>query len=206
MIQVLQSSQVNFQELIQTFNLRVTRDPQFFPEWREQLPEITDSDRQFLDKMQAGYWNLVEHPPLLEKAIQIAILGPLLLLADFYLPPFHIKAEKSVEIAEEDEGVIIRGRIDILLLKEQFWALVIESKEAAFSIEAGLAQLLSYMLANPLLERPGYGLISSGGEFTFVKLISGPVNYYALSRIFQIRNPGNDLYDVLKIMKRIAQL
>ncbi len=200
------SSKVNFQELMRAFNLQVTRDPQFFVEWREGLMEISESDRHFLDKVQAGYWNLVEHPPLSEKAMQIFVLGPLLFLADFCLPPFHIQTEKSVEISEETNGLTIRGRIDILLLKEQFWALVIESKEAEFSIEAGLAQLLSYMLANPETEKPGYGLIASGGGFTFIKLARGPVNQYALSRIFEIRNPGNDLYDVLKILKHIAQL
>jgi hypothetical protein len=206
MVQAVQSSKVDFQELIQRFNLRVTRDPQFFSEWRESLPELSEGDRTFLDKVQAGYWNLVEHPPLSEKAIQVFVLGPLLFLADFCLPPFHIQTEKSVEITEEADGLIIRGRIDILLLKEQFWALVIESKEAEFSIEAGLAQLLAYMLANPATEKPGYGLIASGGGFTFVKLVRGAVNQYALSRIFEIRNPGNDLYDVLKILKYIAQL
>ncbi len=206
MVQAVQSSKVDFQELIQRFNLRVTRDPQFFSEWRESLPELPEGDRTFLDKVQAGYWNLVEHPPLSEKAIQVFVLGPLLFLADFCLPPFHIQTEKSVEITEEADGLIIRGSIDIWLLKEQFWALVIESKEAEFSIEAGLAQLLAYMLANPVTEKPGYGLIASGGGFTFVKLVRGAVNQYALSRIFEIRNPGNDLYDVLKILKYIAQL
>lgn len=205
MVQALQSSQVSLQELSQGFNLRATRDPQFFSEWQGPLPEISESDRHFLDKVQAGYWNLVEHPPLSEKAIQVFVLGPILFLADFCLPPFHIQTEKSVEIVEEANGVMVRGRIDILLLKEQFWALVIESKEAEFSIEAGLAQLLAYMLANPVAEKPGYGLIASGGGFTFVKLVRGPVNQYALSRIFEIRNPGNDLYDVLRILKRIAQ-
>lgn len=31
------------------------------------------------------------------------VLFPLLDLAGFYLPPFHIKSEKSIEIADQDE-------------------------------------------------------------------------------------------------------
>jgi hypothetical protein len=45
---------------------------------------------------------------------------PLLFIGKFYLPPFHIKLEKSVEIATENAGTIIKGRIDFLLLNEQF--------------------------------------------------------------------------------------
>ena len=205
-MQTLQASKIDIQDLISNFNLQVVRDLDFFREWQEGLPEVTDLEKQFLDKVRGGYWNLIDHPPLLEKAIQISIMGPILFLADFYLPPFHIQAEKAIEITAEDEGVIIRGQINILLLKERFWALVIESKEAAFSIEPALAQLLAYMLASPQVDKPCFGLISSGGSFCFVKLVRGQLNQYAISRIFEIRNPGNDLYDVFKILKRISQV
>ena len=171
------------------------------------MPEISEGDRSILDRVQSGFWNSIEYPPLSEKLIQISVLGPLLLIAGFYEPPFHIQAEKSVEISAEDEdGVTIRGRIDVLILKEQVWALVIEAKEAEFSIEAGVSQLLSYMLANPVTEKPSYGLIASGGSFIFVKLVKGETNNYGFSKIYEIRNPGNDLYEVLQILKKIASL
>ena len=131
----------------------------------------------------------------------------MLFRSGFYEPPFHIQSEKSVEISVEDEnGVTIRGRIDVLILKEQVWALVIESKEAEFSIEAGVSQLLSYMLANPVTDQPSYGLIASGGSFIFVKLVKGETNNYGFSKIYEIRNPGNDLYEVLQVLKKIANL
>lgn len=206
MVQAISASQVDLRDLTQRFKLQATRDPALFPEWRDNLPELTENEQQVLDKIQTGYWNLVEHPPLLERAIQTSVLGPILLLGDVYLPPFHIQAEKSIEIAAEDGDQLIRGRIDVLLIKTDFWVLVIESKEAEFSVEAGLPQLLSYLLANPDRDKPSYGLIVSGGSFLFIKLVQGDVNQYGLSRIFEIRNPGNDLYDVLKILKRIAQL
>ncbi|NJS42011.1 restriction endonuclease subunit R, partial [Candidatus Gracilibacteria bacterium] len=53
---------------------------------------------------------------------------------------------------------------------------------------------------------PNYGMIHAGGTFIFVKLVKAEAPLYALSRMFGIRNPGNDLYTVLKIMKRLSQL
>ncbi len=52
---------------------------------------------------------------------------------------YDFKAEKSVTISLEDEdGLIIEGRIDALVLKEQFWLMVIESKRAGISLEEGI--------------------------------------------------------------------
>ncbi|WP_319592565.1 restriction endonuclease subunit R [Zarconia navalis] len=184
----------------------MVRDESFFPEWQTALPEITDAEKQLLDKVKSRYFNLVEYPPFLEKTVQIAILSPLLFLADFFLPPFHIKAEKSTEIITEDEGVIIRGQLDFVVLKERVWLMVIESKEMSYSLEVGLAQLLSYMLASPHPDKPGYGMLTNGGSFTFVKLVREDVPKYKTSRFFELRNPGNELYDVLRVIKRIGQL
>ncbi|MBW4581335.1 MAG: restriction endonuclease subunit R [Tildeniella nuda ZEHNDER 1965/U140] len=206
MVQTLQARNVTLRHLIDNFGLQLIRDEQFFREWQDVLPDITDAEKQFLDKVQEGYFNLIDHPPLLEKAVQIAILGPVLFVANFFLPPFHIQAERSVEISAEDEGITIRGQADLILLKEQLWVMAIESKEASFSIEAGLAQLLAYMLANPHPSKPSFGLIVTGGSFMFVKLVQGNVSQYAISRIFEIRNPGNDLYSVVAILKHIGQL
>ena len=127
-------------------------------------------------------------------------------LAGFYLPPFRIRSEKSVEIALEDQGLIIKGKIDVLAVCNQFWVVVIESKQAAFSLEVGRSQLLTYMLANPHPEQPTYGLILNGSSFRFLKLVQGETSQYAVSKIFDLFNPGNDLYHVLRVLKRLAQL
>ncbi|MDB9511983.1 restriction endonuclease subunit R [Kamptonema animale CS-326] len=206
MVQTLQAQAVNLRDLIDKFGIQLVQDEGFFREWQDDLPEITDLDRQLLDKVKAGYINLLNYPPLLENVIRMAVLDPMLFIGDFYLAPFYVKAEKSVEIVSEDKGTIIRGNMDTLVLKDQFWVMVIESKKDEFSIEAGLAQILAYMLGNPHPNQPSYGLINAGGTFIFVKLVKAKVPLYALSRMFGIRNPGNDLYAVLRIMKRLSQL
>lgn len=206
MVQTLQVRQVTLRDLIEKFQVQLVQEQRFFPEWQGNLPDLTDFEKQFLDKVKAGYFNLVTDPPVLEKPVQLAIVAPILFLADFYLPPFQIKAERSIEIAAEDEGVVLRGSLDTLILKEQLWLLVIESKQAAFSLEVGLAQLLAYMMATPHLDRPCFGMLTNGGNFTFVKLVKHSVYQYATSNQFSIRNQGNQLYEVLRILKRISQL
>jgi hypothetical protein len=93
-----------------------------------------------------------------------------------------------------------------LLLNEQFWVSVIESKQVAYSVEAGLDQILAYMLATPHPDKPVFGMITSGGSFMFIKLVKGEPPQYTTSDIFDIRNRGNELYNVLSILKRLGQI
>ena len=144
---------------------------------------------------------------MLENAVKMAVVSPLLLLADLFLPPFKFQAEKSVKLVSEDEGTIIEGRIDVLVLQNDFWVTVIESKKASYSAEVGIPQLLAYMLANPNPSHPCYGMISNGGYFLFLKLVHGVRPKYAISNPFDLRKKnGNDLYRVVSILKRLGEL
>jgi hypothetical protein len=107
MIQTIPARDINLRYLIDNFGLQLIQDEQFFLEWQDNLPEITDLDKQLLDKVKAGYFNLLNYPPLLEDVIRMAILDPLLFIGDFYLAPFFVKSEKSIEIAVEDEETFI---------------------------------------------------------------------------------------------------
>lgn len=49
-------------------------------------------------------------------------------------------------------------------------------------------------------------MVSNGQSFLFLKLTKTPQPQYANSRLFSLVNPGNDLYEVLKVMKRIGQV
>jgi len=80
------------------------------------------------------------------------------------------------------------------------------SQNASFSIEEGLAQILSYMLGSPAPRKLTFGMIATGSEFIFVKLVKGNTPQYGTSKVFSMRNPGNDLYDVLKILKKLMKI
>jgi hypothetical protein len=119
----------------------------------------------------------------------------------------------ALDLRDDSNETIIEGKIDFLILKDQFWVTVIESKRDELSIRTGLAQLLAYMLASPHPERPttscvstSFGMITTGGSFVFIKLTHGKSPQYTTSRGFELLNPGNDLYEVLAIVKRLRQL
>ncbi|QOV23686.1 restriction endonuclease subunit R [Anabaenopsis elenkinii] len=206
MTQIIQAKNIDLRYLIDNFGIELVLDRQFFWEWEEELPEITDLEKQLLDKVKAGYLNLLNYPPLLEDVVRMAIVDPILFIGDFYLSPFYVKSEESIDIAVPDEDIIIKGRLDTLVLKDRFWVMIIESKKASFSIEEGLAQILAYMLGNPYPDQPSFGMIATGSEFIFVKLVKGKPPRYSLSKGFLMRNPGNELYEVLRILKGLTQL
>jgi hypothetical protein len=206
MVQNLQAENITLRDLIDFYGLQFVGDRSFFLEWQQELPDLPESEMQLLDQIKAGYLNLRNDPPLLENTVNAAILSPLLFIGKFYLPPFHIKLEKSIELSIQDHDVVIKGRIDFLLLNRQLWVTVIESKQVAYSVEAGLDQILAYMLAAPQSQHTVFGMITSGGSFMFLKLVKGVVPQYGTSNIFDIRNTGNQLYDVLRILKRLSQL
>lgn len=206
MTQTLAAENVTLEQLILLYGLELVDSEEFFREWQDELPELTNSDKQLLDQIKAGYINLRNYPPLLENTVNTTVLSPLLFIGKFYLPPFHLKLEKSIEIETQDNQTIIKGRIDFLLLNQKFWVTVIESKQVAYSVEAGLDQILVYMLAAPQSQDVVFGMITSGGSFIFIKLLKGDPPRYATSDIFDVRNRSNELYNVLRILKRISQL
>ena len=112
-----------------------------------------------------------------EEAVKMVVLSPLLDLAGFYQPPFAIETETPTKISAEDEGIIVKGNIDVLVIQRQLWILVIESKATKFDVMTALPQALAYMLDDPKRELlcssddcPTFVLLVNGREFVFVKL------------------------------------
>lgn len=204
MVSAVEANKITLRDLINQFGLQRVDTDNFFLEWQTNLPELTTSDQQLLDKVRLGFLNLLDYPPMLEDSVRMAVLDPILFIGNFYLAPFEVRSEEAIELILNDEDTIVRGKIDTLILKEQLWVMVIESKRASFSVEQGLAQILAYMLARPQTDTPTFGMITTGGSFIFIKLVNGSNPQYATSKLFGTRNSG-DLYDVLRILKRLIQ-
>jgi hypothetical protein len=207
MATTMRAGDVTLHDLGARFGLQLSKDPAFFLEWHAELPTISEQEKQQLDRIQASYLHLVSQTSMFEDVVKMVVVSPLLYLADFFLPPLSIQSEVTVQLAIADEELAIEGKIDILVLHNRLWLLLIESKRAAASIEVGLPQLLAYMLASPNPVQPVYGMITNGGSFVFLKLVRAQdAAHYALSRIFEMRNPGNDLYPVLAVLKHLKHL
>ncbi len=187
------------------FGLERTNDEQLFREWQDDLPELNDLEKSTLDEVKDDYLHLSQYP-MLEPTVKMVVLSPLLRLAGFYRPPFYLASEHEVSISSEDEGTIVRGRIDILICQPPFWIVVIEAKRAEYSLKVGIPQALAYMLANPEPEKPAFGFVTNGTEFILIKLTKRDTPQYAFSNQFSLLNRGNDLYTVVMILKRLGQL
>jgi len=57
--------------------------------------------------------------------------------------------QRLPEISAEDEGAIVKGSIDVLVIQKRFWVLVIEAKSTKFDVLIALPQALAYMLNDP---------------------------------------------------------
>ena len=206
MVQTIQASKTTIGYLIDKFDLQRVNDDKFFTEWLADLPELSDLEKQTLDRIKSNFFHLIERQQMIESIVKMVVLSPLLELAGFYQPPFEIDGEKGVEIFVEDEDEVIKGDIDVLVLGNYLWIFVIESKRSSLSLDAGIPQALAYMLGNPNHEKPCFGFVTNGSHFVFLKLIKQDTPQYGRSDDFSIFNRGNDLYRVFSILKHLAAL
>jgi hypothetical protein len=194
-----------FRQVEEKLGLRLAEDPQFFLEWMEVAIALTDLEQARLEQVRRNYLYQLSNGILLEETIKMVVLSPLLELAGFYQSPYKFRAEVPVEIqalGEQDE--ILRGRIDALVLQEQLWITLIESKRATFDLELALPQALTYMAAAPNLTHPVYGMVTNGSSYLFIKIQDCQ---YAISDLFSTRSPyRNNLSEVLKTLKHLGRL
>ena len=206
MVQTLSARAATLEDLRQHFGLQLATAHQFFPEWLEAAAEVTATEQEQLDRVKRHFLHLSQSLPLMENSIKMVVLSPLLALAGFYDEPFNLRTEAPSEAVSQDEGLVIRGQVDVLVVLDRLWVLAIESKNMGISLSAGIPQALSYMLAAPPAERPSFGLVTNGSEFVFLKLVQQPTPQYSSSRVFSMLSPTNELYDILRILKFLGQL
>jgi hypothetical protein len=201
MAQAIAAKDVTLRELKQNFGIQISQDPAFFTEWLDGFTPLSEEDHHLLDRVKANFLELMEDPPMLENMVKMVVLAPLLDLAGFYHKPFRIETETAIALEMKDEGAIIRGRIEVLVIKNQLWLLVIESKRSDFAVTRAIPQALAYMLSNSEPVQPTFGMITNGNEFLFLKTSR---KEYTNSRLFSLVNPNNELYEVLQILKYLG--
>lgn len=206
MVQATQISEtISLYDLRVDFGLEESVQSNFFNEWQEKLPDLSDLEQRLLDRVKQNFVALTARNPISENLVKMTVVSPLLDLANFYRIEYEILDEASIEInATGENDIVYRGRIDILVIQNQFWLAVIEAKHSKFSLINAIPQALAYMLASPHPDKPVFGLVTNGSEFRFLKLINKPTPQYAFSKLFSIIDPGNDLHQVLQVIKSIA--
>jgi Type I restriction enzyme R protein N terminus (HSDR_N) len=182
-----------------------SEDKTFFTEWWESLPDLSGVEQDRLTILRQRLLYHRADGDLLEGSVMLLVASPLLELAGFYDAPFKLKAEASVEIVVDDGEEILRGRIDALILQQNFWVLVLEAKKTTISTRSALPQALAYMMANTQTTQPTFGMMTNGDDVLFVKLTTQPSGQYDLSRVFLLYTLPEELQSVLQILKQIGQ-
>ncbi|MEQ9668895.1 MAG: type I restriction endonuclease subunit R [Coleofasciculus sp. G2-EDA-02] len=186
-------------------NLRQADDERFFSEWVDNLPELDEREQAGVARIKQRYDYHRGDGLLLEGTINLVVVSPLLELAGFLDPPFRIRSPYGVGLELDDPEETIRGFIDTLVVQEQLWILVIESKRTSIPVPAALPQLLAYMLASPQGGSSAFGMATNGDEFVFLKLSQGDSPEYDVSRTFSLFPRRHELGEVLRILKRLGQ-
>jgi hypothetical protein len=193
-------------EVHERFGLRRSPNDQFFMEWYTNLPSLNALEQETLDRIRQRFRYHREAGQVTEGAVNAIVVSRLMEMAGFYDPPFRLRSEVTVDIETVDENETLRGRIDFLVVQGQFWRAVIESKETEFDVEVGIPQILAYMMANPIQDKPLFGMVTNGNSFIFLKVKQGEVPEYDFSDTYSPLSRANRLYEVLQILKGIGQV
>ncbi len=203
MPQTSKAREVDLELLQEDFGLVYLRDRKLFVEGSIELPTLTVAEMELLDEVNDEF-SYLSTKDALEPIVKMVVLSPLLRIAGFFRPPFKITAEKKVELVTEDEGLIVRGLIDLLVFYNQIWVVSIEAKRAEYSLKVAFPQVLTYMLASPTPQPIVSGLVTNGSEFRFIQLHKGEKPTYVMSDLLAI-DRGDDLYRVAQILKYLGQ-
>jgi hypothetical protein len=204
---IANASSLTLSNLRATFGLKLNSSDRFFEEWLNNAPTLTEAELQGLERLNRNYTYLSQEEPPLEEIVKLVVISPLLDLAGFYQFPFLVKAEvsSSIEVSDKDTAMTVQGRIDILVIQDNFWILVIESKPARLDVTAGIPQALTYLLSAPNLQSSCYGMVTNGREVLFLKCDrhqSSP--QYTRSPTYRLLENITERIQVLQGLKQIG--
>ncbi|MDJ0617607.1 MAG: type I restriction endonuclease subunit R [Calothrix sp. MO_192.B10] len=192
-------------DLQKCFNLHQTDSNQFFSELQSELPPLNSQEQAGIERIKRRYDYHRLDGLLLKGTINLLVLSPLLEIAGFLDSPFRIRSPYGIELEIEEPEETIHGFIDTLVVQEQLWIFVVESKRTSIPVPAALPQLLAYMFATPRQDKSAFSMATNGDEFVFLKLVFGDTPQYDISRTFSLFPRRHELGEVLQIMKRLGQ-
>ncbi|PZV17841.1 MAG: type I restriction endonuclease subunit R [Pseudanabaena sp.] len=185
------------------FGLSRSESRDFFTEWSDQLPVINPSDRANLEILWRRYIYHRSGGHLLESTVMLLLVSPLLTIAGLYDPPFRIKAEESIAIDVSDSEETLQGRIDVLVLRDRLWIIVLESKKTMLSVWLALPQTLAYLMASPNGDLRTFAMLTNGDDIVFVKLEG---KQYAMSQVLAPLVNRCELEVAWQVLRKIAEI
>ena len=83
MLQTIPARNIGLYSLQENFGLERCHDPDFFPEWQQEIEAIDDADQETLNTIKTEF-NYLSNRPILEAMVKMVVVSPLLRLAGFY--------------------------------------------------------------------------------------------------------------------------
>lgn len=158
------------------------------------------NQKAFLDRLRQRYHYYYDSGILTEGIVLLSIVAPLLEHLGFHEPPFFVRSEIGVQLTVQERDEVYRGRIDVLVVREQFWVLTVEAKRSKFAADVALPQCLAYMAASG--QAQAFGLVTNGSDFVFCKLRG---ETYDFSEPFSLLSRRNRLYEVAEVLERLKE-
>lgn len=179
------------------------------------LAPLIDYEQQELAQIATDFENYLASAKVSEGLVKVLTVYPLLRLAGFYRYPFELKLEEAIaRISVLDEDTEVSGRIDVLVIhqesesygdnKQPLWILVIEAKNSAIDLSAGLPQLLTYAYKGLEHQESVWGLVTNGINYQFVQLQQRtPPTYQLLPPLYLFEH--DRALQVLQTLKAIGE-
>ncbi|MEM1239139.1 MAG: hypothetical protein AAGI45_04780 [Cyanobacteria bacterium P01_H01_bin.26] len=73
------------------------------------------------------------------------MVSPLLELLGLCDPTYKLRGEKYISIEIEHGDTLLKGLIDVLVVQDDFWLVLLETKRYGFSVMQALPQTLAYL-------------------------------------------------------------
>ncbi|NEQ99209.1 MAG: restriction endonuclease subunit R [Cyanothece sp. SIO2G6] len=202
MVQTVAVGGVDLAQLAEKFGLKRSDAPDFFREWRDELPELSEGEEGAVAEIKADYLYLSRYD--LQKSVaKLVVLSPLLQLVGLYRPPFHFVVDEKIELETDDDGMTT-ALLHILAMHPRLWLTIVEATYSKYSVAIAIPQTLSVMMEKAQPGEVVFGLVSNGQEFQFLKLLKTETPIYALSYTLCL-NREDDLQRVAQILKALSQ-
>ena len=101
----------------------------------------------------------------------------------------------------ENGDTLLKGLIDVLVVQDGFWLVLLETKRYGFSVMQALPQTLAYLVSANTTQ--AFGLITTGEDYLFVKADLQTREYDISDKFTLSTRRGNQLQTVAQITKRL---
>ena len=178
------------------------------------LEPLTELEHQEVLKIREVFRSYHNAGKVSEGQIRLLPIAQLLWFSGFYQPHIKITLEEGIaQIYVEDEGTIIKGRMDILAVSRvqnkmtitPFWILLIETKNSTIDALEGLPQLLTYDHKSLDEQAAVWGVTTNGMNYQFVYIQRGDRPTYQLLPELSLIRPEQTI-QLLQVLKAICKL